>query len=110
MLPAVQSSLPPSSNLSPAPGSLTLRAVAALCLAILRGAHGMAVAQPRNERVGAAQVDRDLFSGFPPPGTSCLPLRAGHSRAQVSASTLLTPTTGMWAARRAPAAPAATTC
>lgn len=87
MLPAVQSSLPPSSNRARRGPLLTLCAVAALCLAILLGAllsaRGVSALPAQRTVWALAQVDRDLFSGFPSPGTSCFALRAGHSRAQV---------------------------
>jgi len=87
MLPAVQ----PTPLLSPRRVRrgplLTLCAVAALCLAVLLGAllpaRGAATLPAQRTVWALAQVDRDLFSGFPSPGTSCFALRAGRSRAQV---------------------------
>ena len=87
MLPNVQPPPPPSRRRIRRWPLLTLCAVAALCLAVLLGAllstRG-AEALPAQRTVWAiAQVDRELFSGFPPPGASCFALHAGRSRAQV---------------------------
>lgn len=87
MLPVVQSPPPLSSNRARRWPLLTLCAVAVLCLAVLLGvllpARGAATLPASRTLWAIAQVDRDLFSGFPPPGTSCFALRAGRSRAQV---------------------------